>query len=225
MERHIDLREISDGRLYGLNDMVRADCGGCEGCFTCCTGMGSSIVLDPLDIYRLTSGLSCSFQELLARYLELNVVDGVILPNLKMSGEGERCAFLNGEGRCSIHGFRPGFCRIFPLGRLYEDGSFRYFLQVHECPRENRAKVKVRKWIDTPDLKQYEPFIAGWHYFLKEIQDWVRTPEGASAARDLNLYILNEFFVKPYDGQTDFYPQFRGRLEGARRQTAAIMQA
>ena len=225
MERHIDLREISDGRLYGLNDMVRADCGGCEGCFTCCTGMGSSIVLDPLDIYRLTSGLSLGFQELLAQYLELNVVDGVILPNLKMSGDGERCAFLNGEGRCSIHGFRPGFCRIFPLGRLYEDGSFRYFLQVHECPKENRAKVKVRKWIDTPDLKQYEQFITDWHYFLKEIQDWVRTPEGAGGARALNLYILNEFFVKQYDGQADFYPQFCGRLEEARRRTAAIMRA
>ena len=205
--------------------MVRADCGDCKGCFACCTGMGRSIVLDPLDIFHLTANLHCGFQELLAGPLELNVVDGIILPNLKMSGPGERCAFLNQEGRCSIHPFRPGFCRIFPLGRLYENRSFSYFLQVHECRKENRSKVKVRKWIDTPDLKQYEPFIADWHYFLKEIQDWVRTPEGASAARDLNLYILNEFFVKPYDGQTDFYPQFRGRLEGARRQTAAIMQA
>lgn len=28
MERHINLNEISDGKLYNLNDMVRADCGG-----------------------------------------------------------------------------------------------------------------------------------------------------------------------------------------------------
>lgn len=40
MERHINLEEISDGKLYGLNDMVRADCGDCKGCFACCTGMG-----------------------------------------------------------------------------------------------------------------------------------------------------------------------------------------
>ena len=26
MERHINLNEISDGKLYNLNDMVRADC-------------------------------------------------------------------------------------------------------------------------------------------------------------------------------------------------------
>lgn len=49
MERQIDLNEISDGRLYGLSDMVRADCGGCAGCSACCSGMGRSVVLDPLD--------------------------------------------------------------------------------------------------------------------------------------------------------------------------------
>ena len=40
MERYVRLEEISDGRLYGPNDMVRADCGGCEGCpASCCRGM------------------------------------------------------------------------------------------------------------------------------------------------------------------------------------------
>ena len=93
MERHINLNEISDGRLYNLNDMVRADCGDCRGCFACCTGMGSSIVLDPLDIFHLTANLHCGFQELLAGPLELNVVDGIILPNLKMSGPGSAAPF------------------------------------------------------------------------------------------------------------------------------------
>ena len=30
MERRIDLAEISDGKLYGAEDMVKADCGDCE---------------------------------------------------------------------------------------------------------------------------------------------------------------------------------------------------
>ena len=69
-------------------------------------------------------------------------------------------AFLTEEGRCGIHPFRPGICRLFPLGRYYEENGFRYFLQVHECQKENRAKVKVKKWLDTPDLKKYETYIA-----------------------------------------------------------------
>ena len=51
MERNIDLNEISDGRFYTANDMVRADCQGCEGCSVCCHGMGKSILLDPLDVH------------------------------------------------------------------------------------------------------------------------------------------------------------------------------
>ncbi len=48
MNREMDMAEVSDGKLYGLDDMVKADCAGCEGCHACCTGMGTSVVLDPL---------------------------------------------------------------------------------------------------------------------------------------------------------------------------------
>ena len=163
MKRNVDLKDISDGRLYNSNDMVKADCGDCIGCFACCCGMGNSIVLDPMDVHRLTSGLNCTFETLLAKHMELNVVDGIILPNLKMQEESGQCAFLNEEGRCSIHPIRPGICRLFPLGRYYDNGSFQYFLQVHECKKENRTKVKVKKWLDTPDLKKYEDYITKWH--------------------------------------------------------------
>ena len=152
MKRNVSLAEISDGRLYKANDMVKADCGGCNGCSRCCHGMGNSIILDPYDVYRMTTGMGKSMQELLAASVELNVVDGVILPNLKMQGTEEACAYLDEEGRCSIHPYRPGICRLFPLGRYYENGGFSYFLQTGECAKENRSKIKVSKWIDTPDL-------------------------------------------------------------------------
>ena len=125
MERQVDLKVISDGKLYGLEDMVRADCAGCAGCSACCMGMGNSVILDPYDVHRLVTGTGMSFEALLQKHLELNVVDGIILPNLKMAGEKEACAFLNEEGRCSVHSHRPGICRIFPLGRLYSTASSR----------------------------------------------------------------------------------------------------
>ena len=56
MNREMDMAEVSDGKLYGLDDMVKADCAGCEGCHACCTGMGTSVVLDPFDAYRMTVG-------------------------------------------------------------------------------------------------------------------------------------------------------------------------
>jgi len=209
MKRNIDLKEISDGRLYGSNDLVKADCGDCEGCFACCCGMGNSIVLDPLDVHRLITGLNQSFEALLASYLELNVVDGIILPNLKMQGSRECCAFLNEAGRCTIHAIRPGICRLFPLGRYYENGSFRYFLQTHECQKTNRTKVKVKKWIDTPELGKYETFVNRWHYYLKDMETLIeKQPE---KAKEIDLQILQRFYLTPYGD--DFYTEFEQRMQ------------
>lgn len=209
MKRNIDLKEISDGRLYGSNDLVKADCGDCRGCFACCCGMGNSIILDPLDVHRLTTGLNQSFEALLASYLELNVVDGIILPNLKMQGSRECCAFLNEAGRCTIHAIRPGICRLFPLGRYYENGSFRYFLQTHECKKANRTKVKVKKWIDTPELGKYETFVNRWHYYLKDMETLIeKQPE---KAKEIDLQILQRFYLIPYGD--DFYTEFEQRMQ------------
>jgi hypothetical protein len=83
MIREWDLNDVSDGKKYGLSDMVKADCDDCKGCSACCHGMGKSIVLDPLDIYRLVVHLNMPFEALLGDNIELNIVDGVILPNLK----------------------------------------------------------------------------------------------------------------------------------------------
>ena len=115
MKRDIDMNEVSDGKLYTSNDLVKADCGGCQGCSACCRGMGTSIILDPMDIFRLCCGLQTDFSGLMVDKIELNIVDGLILPNLKMAGSEETCVFLNAEGRCSIHTLRPGICRLFPL--------------------------------------------------------------------------------------------------------------
>lgn len=215
MERNVSMDEISDGRLYGLNDMVKADCRDCRGCSDCCRDMGNSILLDPLDVHRLSGGLAASFEELMERQLELNVVDGMILPNLKMDPEKNCCVFLDDQGRCSIHSFRPGICRIFPLGRFYENRDFQYFLQIHECPA-NRSKIKVKKWIDTPELQENQKFIRDWHYFLKDLQKTFETEAGQARQKAVNVYVLKQFYQTPFEAEAGFYRQFQERLEKAR---------
>ena len=217
MEREIDLKEISDGKLYEANDMVKAGCDDCRGCSSCCRGMGESILLDPMDIYRLTTNLECTFEQLLETCVELHVVDGIVLPNMKMVGREEQCPFLNQEGRCNIHDIRPGICRLFPLGRCYEEGSFRYFLQVHECPKEPKTKVKIKKWLDIPDIRSYEKFICQWHYFLKDSGRILQEMGQEKLVNKTNRYILEQFYRKPYDGSRDFYEQFQLRLQLAKR--------
>lgn len=217
MRREIDLAVISDGKLYRQSDMVKAGCNDCKGCSDCCREMGDSIVLDPYDIYQLCRNLNQTFEQLLTYALELRVVDGVILPNLKMTGAEEKCTFLNEEGRCRIHKFRPGFCRMFPLGRIYEDHGFQYFLQVHECRQELKTKVKISKWLDVPNLKNYEAFISEWHYFLKDVEIILEKFQDDESIKKIAMYLLKIFYLTPYHTDDDFYPQFQERLEKAKK--------
>ncbi|MCD8336602.1 MAG: YkgJ family cysteine cluster protein [Lachnospiraceae bacterium] len=239
MKRQVSLEEISDGRLYGRHDMVRAGCGDCKGCSACCHGMGESAILDPLDVYRLTQGTGLSADALMAGKLELHVVDGIILPNLAMTGEEEACGFLNEDGRCGIHPFRPGVCRLFPLGRYYvkadeetvqadpaagktghgsdmrraeSAGSFQYFLQTGECPAPNKTKVRVEKWLNQPQLARYEEYILKWHNFLARAEALVAEEKDENVVKNINLYLLKLFFMKAYEPGEDFYEQFETRL-------------
>ncbi len=225
MKREVDMNEISDGNLYGPNDMVKADCGDCKGCSACCHGMGDSVVLDPYDVYRLTTGLSLSFEALLNDKIELNVFDGMILPHLKMSGAEEACAFLNEAGRCSVHEHRPSICRLFPLGRVYADGGFQYFLQIHECKHENRTKVKVKKWIDTPNLKQNDEFVLAWHDFVCEIQEKMMRVADDNLFKKVNMFLLQQFYMEPYRTECveEFYQQFSERLAKAKQVVETLM--
>jgi len=196
-------------RTYGLNDMVKADCRDCMGCSACCQGMGESIILDPLDVYHLEKHMQMSFEQLLTEHVMLHVEEGIVLPNLKMTGE-DKCPFLNDAGRCDIHGFRPGLCRTFPLGRNYEEGNLSYFLLEGACPKENKVKVKVEKWIDTPQLLKNQKFLTDWHYLVKDLRGLIAADE--SAGKQINMLLLNLFYIKPYDTEKDFYEQFDERL-------------
>jgi Fe-S-cluster containining protein len=217
MKRTIDINEVSDGKLYEVNDMVKAGCDGCRNCHACCVDMGGSIILDPLDIYNMTNELAVTFEQLLAEHIELNVVDGIILPNIKMNGNTDRCRFLNEEGRCSIHSARPGICRLFPLGRIYEERSFKYFLQVHECPKENKSKVKIKNWLGVENINAYEKFVNRWHYFLADIQDKVLKDTDEQTAKNISMYILQNFYIAKYSLEYDIYDQLNARLDKAEK--------
>ena len=220
MKREVRVEELQ--KLYTCHDMAKADCGGCHGCHACCQGMGSSVIVDPYDMYQLERGLGASPQVLIGQgYLELNLADGLILPNLKMAGEEEQCVFLNEQGRCRIHSFRPGLCRLFPLGRVYEDDGFKYYVQLYECPKPVKTKVKIDKWLGIPDIKKYEEFVLAWHWLLKWCQELIeQAPDMVreDVRKKITMSMLSVFYMTPYDEKISFYDQFTVRRDQFIRQ-------
>ena len=102
MEREIDLKQISDGKFYLANDMVKAGCNDCAGCSLCCQGMGSSIILDPYDINSMEKGTGASFEELeqmTLGALRKAVVEGDTVNGTLMAGQS--AGLVKGELSCS----------------------------------------------------------------------------------------------------------------------------
>ena len=140
--------------------------------------------------------------------------DGLILPHLRMKDQ-EACAFLDENGRCSIHRARPAYCRMFPLGRYYQGDDFVYILQTHQCDHP-RTKVKVKRWIDIPDLSAYEAFARDWHALLRQARQIAMQDEGMRKA--VCMIILKRFYQHPWDISGDFYEQFAQQASQARRE-------
>lgn len=225
MLRYENLKDFTDGRTYGLNDMARIGTRGCKGCSLCCeSNMGNTIVLDPRDIRDMTKATGKTFDELLTAFIiELSMVDGIVLPNLKMD---QGCRFLQ-EGRCRIHDARPGICRLFPLGRLYRGDEFVYIRQTGVCPVKDPEKVKVQKWLGYPDPEKHAAFVRKWHKFLsmerKKVKDAGSrfqnrqqddvTYDPQEVMKRIMKTVLQWFYLDPYsDG--DFYQEFDERMRG-----------
>lgn len=197
-------------------DMAKLSCQDCAGCADCCKGMGTSVVLDPYDVMLLKLGLGSSFEELMQDRIQLHMENGLILPSLGMNGREEACTFLDENGRCSIHSFRPGLCRLFPLGRDYSAGHLQYFLLEDACSKKNRSKIKIEKWLDLADLAQHEQFLTQWHFFLGRMRQ--RMEDGDDAGRQALAMQLLVFFYQQDFPRDHFYEAVQQRMEQLEKQ-------
>ena len=217
-------------KQFTSRDMAKIGCHDCQGCFSCCQGMGDTVVLNPYAVYELEKHLGKTFEKLLQKEIALHTENGMILPHISMETETETCIFLNEQGRCSIHSFRPGLCRLFPLGRNYDypeqdpdlEGDavgFHYFILEEACPKKDKTKVKIDKWLGVSRLSTHEAFILTWHNFCKYVQKKIEAlmmdPEQETYIKQINLFILQLFYGKTWDMEQDFYKQIEDRLAQA----------
>ena len=200
-------------KLYGAKDMVRICSSECAGCGACCRGMGVTIVLDPYDVWQLTEGTGRTFEELLGEKADLHVEEGVILPHLLMREDTEVCAFLEEDGRCSVHAFRPGICRLFPLGRQFDEEGTYYFIVPDGCVKGRLSKVRIDKWLGIANLPRYERYKAEWMKLVRRLRARLAAEGSAQVQRDVNLYFLRTFYMEPYASASvkAFYEEFERR--------------
>ena len=214
------LNEISDGKLYDIEDMVKADTCGCNGCSDCCNDVGDLVVLTPFDIYEMTTYLNTDFDKLLGDKILLRENNKITLPYLKMQDENKNCSFLDKNGRCTIHSKRPNICRLFPLGRAYQDNDFKYFLQVDNCPKDELKDVKVSQWINIENYNENKKFILEWYKFIKALTFRLKFVRDEKEIAHINEILLDNFYRVKIDN--DFYKSFEELLPKVKNKLGII---
>lgn len=211
------LEEISDGKLYDIEDRAKAGTSNCERCSVCCHDIGDLVELSPYDAYEMVSHLGKSFDELLGKKIALQDCQKIQLPYLKMMGEDLQCSFLNGEGRCSIHGFRPNICRLFPLGRVYQKDDFKYFLQVESCVKPLLHEVSIKEWLGIANYEENKTFILAWYQLLKALHFRLKFVRDENEVEQIKAYVLDTFYRIQLQEGEDFYAAFWRVLPGAKQ--------
>ena len=81
--------------------------------------------------------------------------------------------------------------------RFYFGGENRldYFLQVDGCAKENRSKIKVSKWLDTPELKKNQQYLIDWHAFRKKIKSILGEMSDENQKAPVKMILLNNNFL------------------------------
>ena len=187
------INDISDGKVYDIDDTVKADTDGCVGCSDCCKDVGDLVVLNPLDMYMLVKNINKEFEELINDKLKLIEENKILLPHLNMK-EDKSCSFLNEEGRCEIHSSRPNICRLFPLGRMYLDNDIKYFLQVNNCPKDNLKEIGLKEWIGVENYSKNKEFLLEWYKFIKALTFRLKFIRDEDELKNINQILLDNFY-------------------------------
>jgi len=99
-----------------LSDPVQLSCG-TAGCSSNCCSNGPHIILNPYEIALICRAAAMTYEDLLD-IVETDRVNGF---PLVMLPRDPACHFWTETG-CRIYESRPLACRLFPLGRVFENG-------------------------------------------------------------------------------------------------------
>ena len=118
----------SDAAALEPSDPVQLSCG-TAGCSANCCTKGPHIILNPYEISLICGAAGMSYEDLLD-LVETDRVNGFPLVMLPRE---PACPFWTDNG-CRIYESRPLACRLFPLGRVFENGESSFVL-----PDRNRC--------------------------------------------------------------------------------------
>ncbi len=187
----------------------------CTGCGACCKNVRDSLLLTPLDTYRLINflqkeGVKIQPMETLESIAELKeLTRGFYVYVLKTANNGV-CTFLQ-DNRCTVYAARPFTCRIYPFSPKFKaDGSADWELCLDQLHHFRGGHVTAREWQrrflqdeDSLFFREEDKRIPLIGELLHEIPK--------ARLREAEILTLS-FYYFAYDFSEPFLPQFQDNM-------------
>lgn len=217
-----EVSDLTEVRAVALNEKIPFRCRLCGGC---CRYVKDSVMLEPIDVYRLTRHLReqgepvSGIEDVLENYAHASwLEDRFPVFLLNTVGAMDVCVFLK-EGRCSIYEARPHVCRVYPFsvapGERGRD--FRYFLCKEKSHHFRDGMVTVKNWLS--------------ENFVRETKEALKADYDALPILSRNILAMGEeefqsqlfqfLYYRYYNYELDkpFSPQFLSNLEQLKKLT------
>jgi Fe-S-cluster containining protein len=184
----------------------------CISCGRCCKNR-HDILLTPYDLYRISSHLGRTPQEVFERYCEVYEGRNSHYPVVRIVPvpPTNSCPFLRGK-RCSVHARKPVVCRVYPLARIFDEQPEAYYVISGASCHHHPHPISVREWIADVASEEAEQAGSLWseavHAILPEIQPG-KIPE---ALRERCLSTAFSTLWLNYDMSKSFIAQFRDNI-------------
>jgi len=163
--RHITIAGTA-AKVLSEQDAFQLLCG-INGCTSNCCTKSAPIVLNPYEIALICRESRVSYEDL----LDILDTDRAKSFPLVMLPRDPACHFWTGKG-CRIYAARPLACRLFPLGRVYDQGESLIVLpELNVCSGMARSASRtVREYLIEQDVDVQMRMADEWISFVNEIE-------------------------------------------------------
>ena len=156
----------ADARVLADSDPLQLTCGA-KGCNSTCCKAAAPIVLNPYEIALICAESGMSYEDL------LDIVDTDRAKGfpLVMLPRDPACHFWTEQG-CRIYTARPLACRLFPLGRIFENGRSHIVLPgVNRCRGLAPSPSKsVAEYLGEQITARYIEMADHWIAFVSDME-------------------------------------------------------
>lgn len=189
----------------------------CSACGACCKNVRDSIVLEPLDAFRIVcekmkNGCTNSADDILWNIADLKELSrGFNVFVLRTVNDSGVCGMLE-NNRCTIYSVRPRTCRLYPFTAepCPEEHRIKWYLCTEQAHHFGSGTITAREWQRKNISKEDEEYLYEECRVLPELGVILRKVPESNLQQAEQLVVVYRYLA--YDFSQLFMPQFKDNM-------------